>query len=156
MKRFLTTAAVAVALTSGPALGAETGRYVLAGVYRTEQSLSTGKLFLDTGSRARGGDKVTVTMLAVFDTPVVLGRDAMEHSIVEMEIDCARKLGQVLRGGAYRADGTLISERSRPDEPSPPASDPDVRAMELACGADVGAARAFESRAEALTWARRD
>lgn len=155
MKRYLILAATTALLTGAGALAAETGRYVLAGVYTTEQSLSTGKLFLDTGSRERGGETVTVTMLAVFDTPVVLGRESMDHSIVEMEIDCTRKVGRVMRGGAYRADGTLISERSQPDDPSPPASDPDVRAMELACGADAGGAKAFESRAEALTWAHR-
>jgi hypothetical protein len=155
MKQKILILALAAALAGGAAVAAETGQYVLSGLYTAEQTTSTGKLFVDLGSRARSGGKVTVTVLAVFDTPVTLGRDDMDHSVVEMEMDCTRGVARVLRGGAYRPDGTLISERTTPDDPSPPASDPDKRAIELACGAAADGAKAFGSRAEALTWARK-
>jgi len=158
MRPSLILSAIALCLLStavaAHAAEAQPERYVLAGVYAEGEGETPGAVFLDPDSRERRGDLATVRTLAVPDKPAPIGAWRMDHIVVVMEVDCARRTGRIMSARIYGQDGGLLGAGSRPDRPSLAAHDADRRAYDLACGAAVGDSRAFASRAAAIAWAR--
>ncbi len=113
--------------------------------------------FLDLGSLAREGDRVTLPILLIPDTPEA-GAQGKNFGIVSQTFDCKARTEQTRVYRAYTATGALLSETplTMPVKPIDPNQSEAMEAIAMACGEATPAPDqpTFTDPLDAAKWSR--